>query len=363
MASHRRPKPASRTRITLMTAAAATAVALSSQAGAHADPAPTKDEVKTQVDQLNQQAEVATEKLNAATEKEQALQKQVGSLQDQVARQQAQVSTIQGSLGEIAAEQYRNGGISPTVQLMLSASPDSFLTQAGAVNQIGTSQADALKTLKDEQHKLDDQKAEAQGKLAELDATTKSLKADKDDVQAKLAKAQALLDTLTQQERDALAAAEAKAAADAKAAANQATDRASRGTSRPTLGTPAPGSAAPGSSFAAAALAAAESKLGADYVYGAAGPNNFDCSGLMQWAYAQAGVTLPRTSQEQAHAGTNLGTDLANAKAGDLIVFGADAHHIGMYVGGGQVVHAPHTGAVVRYESASTMGVSAIVRV
>ncbi|MGK4583718.1 NlpC/P60 family protein [Kitasatospora sp. HPMI-4] len=372
MASHRRPKPPSRARVSILTAAAATAVALSAQTGAHADPKPTKDEVATQVDQLNEQAEVATEKYNAATEKQQTLQKQVNDLQDQVARQQAQVSTVQGQLAQVAAEQYRNGGISPTVQLMLSSSPENFLDQAGSAQQVGMSQADALKTLKGEQEKLDQQKSEAQSKLAELDATTNELRASKEDVQAKLAKAKDLLDSLTQQERDAIQAAQNQAASDAAANA-----RASRGDSRTDLGSGGGGGSsnggsgkggggsvnAPSGSYAAAAVAAAESQEGKPYLWGAVGPGAFDCSGLMVWSYAKAGVSLPRTSQEQATAGTNVGTNIANARPGDLIIYYDDQHHVGMYVGGGQVIHAPRTGKPVQYMSATALPISAIVRV
>ncbi|WP_371482107.1 NlpC/P60 family protein [Kitasatospora sp. NBC_00315] len=369
MASHRRPKPAGRARVSIMTAAAAAAVALSAQSGAHADPAPTKDQVKEQVDQLNEQAEVATEQFNGAQAKQQELQKQVGDLQDRVARQQSQVTDLQGGLAEIAAEQYRNGGISPTVQLMLSSSPDNFLTQAGSLNQVGDSQSSALKELQAQQRKLDQDKSEAQGKLAELDSTTQQLKASKDEVQGKLAKATELLNTLTEQERQALRAAEAKSAADAKAQADAAkanTDRASRDSGRSSLSAStgsAPASSVPASGRAAAAIAAAESKLGSPYVYGATGPSSFDCSGLTGWAYAQAGVTLPRTSQAQASAGTRIGTNIANAQPGDLIIYYSGMTHVGLYVGGGQIIHAPHTGAVVRYESATVMPIAAIVRI
>ncbi|WP_323189335.1 NlpC/P60 family protein [Kitasatospora sp. NBC_00240] len=357
-----------------MTAAAAAAVALSAQAGAHADPVQTKDQVKEQVDQLNEQAEVATEAYNGAQAKQQDLQKQVGEIQDRVARQQAQVTDLQGGLAEIAAEQYRNGGISPTVQLMLSTSPDNFLNQAGSINQAGDSQSNALKELQAQQRKLDQDKSEAQGKLAELDTTTQQLKASKDEVQGKLAKAQQLLNTLTEQEREALKAAEAKAAADAKAKADAAkaqTDRASRDTTRSPLSsggstaaasTPAP-SSVPASGRAAAAIAAAETKLGAPYVYGATGPNSFDCSGFTGWAYAQANVSLPRTSQAQASAGKRIGTNIADAQPGDLIIYYGGMTHVGLYVGGGQIIHAPHTGANVRYESATVMPISAIVRI
>ncbi|MFD9691465.1 NlpC/P60 family protein [Kitasatospora sp. NPDC059146] len=371
MASHRRPKPASRTRVSILTGFAAAAVALSAQSGAHADPQPTKDQVKEQVDQLNEQAEQATEKYNAAQEKQQELEKQVSGLQDQVARQQAQVTDLQGGLAEIAGEQYRNGGISPTVQLMFSSSPDNFLNQAGALNQAGSTQKNQLKQLQDQQRKLDQDRTEAQGKLGELESTTQQLKASKDEVQNKLKAAQDLLNTLTEQERQAIKAAEDKAAADAKAKADAAAkaaapDRASRDSSRSDLGsgsTAAPVKIAPGSSHGAAALAAAATKVGSPYVWGATGPSSFDCSGLMVWAFNQAGVSLPRTSQEQAGAGTRIGSDISQAQPGDMLIFYGDAHHVGIYAGNGQVLHAPKPGASVRYEAVSNMPLASIVRV
>ncbi|MFJ2861656.1 NlpC/P60 family protein [Kitasatospora sp. NPDC087314] len=383
MASHRRPKPAGRARVSILTGVAAAAVALSAQSGAHADPQPTKDQVKEQVDQLNEQAEQASEKYNAAQEKQQELQKQVTGLQDQVARQQAQVTDLQGGLAEIAGEQYRNGGISQTVQLMFSASPDNFLSQADTLNQAGGTQKGQLKQLQDEQRKLDQVRSEAQGKLAEMETTTQQLKSAKDEVQGKLKAAQDLLNTLTEQERQALRAAEEKAAAEAKAkadaaakaaqqaaaqqaAAQQGADRSSRDSSRTDpsaqVSAPAPKPTA-GSSRGAAALSIAASKIGSPYVYGASGPGSFDCSGLMVWAFNQVDVSLPRTSQEQAHAGTRIGTDLSQAQPGDLLIFFGDAHHVGIYAGNGQVLHAPKPGASVRYEAVSNMPLTSIVRV
>ncbi|NSL43025.1 C40 family peptidase, partial [Streptomyces sp. 8P21H-1] len=96
------------------------------------------------------------------------------------------------------------------------------------------------------------------------------------------------------------------------------------------------------------------------YVWGASGPATFDCSGLTQWSYAQAGVGLPRTSQAQAHAGRRV--PLAQAQPGDLVTYRDDASHVGMYVGNGQVVHAPYPGAPVRYDPVGMMPVSAVTR-
>ncbi|GAA3002903.1 NlpC/P60 family protein [Kitasatospora sp. NPDC127116] len=378
MASHRRPKPAGRARVSILTGVAAAAVVLSAQ-GAHADPQPTKEQVKGQVDQLNEQAEIATENYNAAQAKQQELEKQVSGMQDQVARQQAQVTELQGGLAEIAGEQYRNGGISPTVQLMFSSSPDTFLSQADALNQAGSTQKGQLKELQEQQRKLDQDRNEAQGKLAELESTTQQLKASKEEVQGKLKAAQDLLNTLTEQERQALRQAEEKAAADAKAKADaaqaqqQQADRASRDNSRGDLATGSTASAgstasspvkvAPGSSRGAAALSAAASKIGSPYVWGATGPGSFDCSGLMVWAFNQAGVSLPRTSQAQASAGTRIGSDISQAQPGDLLIFYTDAHHVGIYAGNGQVLHAPKPGASVRYEAVTNMPLASIVRV
>ncbi len=109
------------------------------------------------------------------------------------------------------------------------------------------------------------------------------------------------------------------------------------------------------------AVAAAHRALGKPYVWGANGPSGFDCSGLMQWAYAQAGVSLPRTSQAQRYAGRMV--PLSQAQPGDLVAYRADASHIGMYVGNGQVIHAPYPGAAIRYDPVGMMPVSSVTRI
>ena len=98
----------------------------------------------------------------------------------------------------------------------------------------------------------------------------------------------------------------------------------------------------------AAAIKAAESKIGSQYVWGATGPSTFDCSGLTQWAWARAGVDIPRTSQQQAKYGTAV--KLANIQPGDLVTSNwgdGPSSHVAMYVGGGKVIHAPRPGRTV----------------
>ncbi|MBA2948579.1 C40 family peptidase [Streptomyces himalayensis] len=335
MASHRRPKQPSRTRVTVLTATAAAAVALTSQAANAAPSAkPSKDEVKAKVDKLYEEAEHATEKYNGAKEKQQKLDKQIDNLQDKVARGQDELNDLRDGLGSLASAQYRSGGIDPSIQLFLSSDPDDYLDKASTLDQLSSQQVDALKKIQEKQRSLAQQRQEASDKLADLAATRKELRENKEKVQAKLAEAQKVLNTLTAAEKAALAAEE---------------ERASRDSARSALGG---GQAASGR--AAAAYSAAQSKLGSPYVYGASGPSSFDCSGLTSWAFAQAGVSIPRTSQAQASAGTRIYSQ-SDLKVGDLVLFYGDLHHVGFYAGNGQILHAPRTGTVVRYESINNM--------
>lgn len=88
--------------------------------------------------------------------------------------------------------------------------------------------------------------------------------------------------------------------------------------------------------------------LGAPYVWAASGPNSFDCSGLTMFVYRQVGVSLPHSSRAQIYSGQRVSR--ADLEPGDLVFFGSPIHHVGIYVGGGMMLHAPHTGAVVRID-------------
>jgi cell wall-associated NlpC family hydrolase len=322
--------------VTVLTTAAAAAVALSANA-ANAAPSekPSKDEVKSKVDKLYEEAEKATEKLDGAKEKQDKLQKQISALQDNVARGQEELNTLRDGLGSMASAQYRTGGIDPSVALFLSSNPDDYLDKASAMDQLSAQQVEALKKVQEKQRSLAQQRKEASDKLKDLADTRAELAKKKKEVQSKLGAAQKLLNTLTAKEKAALAAAEQ--------------DRATRASQRVDLG-----NSKAASGRAGAAFSAAQSKIGSPYVYGASGPSSFDCSGLTSWAYAQAGVSIPRTSEAQANAGTRIYSE-SDLQVGDLVIFYGDYHHVGLYAGNGQVLHAPHTGAVVRYEAIGNM--------
>jgi cell wall-associated NlpC family hydrolase len=128
-----------------------------------------------------------------------------------------------------------------------------------------------------------------------------------------------------------------------------------------------PSSAFPSSAQMETALRAALSKLGRPYVWGAEGPNTFDCSGLVQWAYGQAGVRMPRVAAQQWASGPQI--PLSEARPGDLLFWRNDPtnpgyiSHVAIYWGGGKMLHAPRTGDVVKISTVYTRNLAGVVRV
>ncbi|GAA2443684.1 NlpC/P60 family protein [Streptomyces macrosporus] len=325
------------TRVTALSAAAGAAAALTA-VPAGADPGGGSDPAATsaRLDRLYAEAERATEEYNAVAERVDDLREEVERAQDDAARDQDRVNRMRGALGALATAQYRSGGMDPSLRLFLSSDPDDYLAKAATLDRINSRQTARLTAFQRATRTLDQRRAEARGKLAELRRQRELLRGHRESVQRKLGAAQRLLNRLPPEER-------------------AARERASRGTGR--VGAAGTEGLSP---RAAAAVAAVRRAVGSPYAWGQAGPDAFDCSGLTSWAYAQAGVALPRTSQGQLHAGRHV--PLERALPGDLVVYRSDAGHVGMYVGDGRVVHAPHPGARVRHDPVGMMPIAAVVR-
>ncbi|MEV7955030.1 NlpC/P60 family protein [Streptomyces sp. NPDC088252] len=343
MVSHRRstqPGLSRGARITVLSAAAATAAATLGAATANADPQDGPGAARARVDRLYGEAERATEQYNAAGENADRLRDEVNRARDRAARGQERLNRMRTALGSVVGAQYRSGGLDPSLALLLSSDPDSYLDRAATLERLTERQASELRELQQTRRGLVQTRAEADRALAELERNRAAATRHKRTVERKLAQARQLLDAMPRAER----------------AAFERTSRSGRDDVFPvTAGLPA------GSVRAAVAVMAVRRALGRPYVWGANGPAGFDCSGLMQWAYAQAGVSLPRTSQAQRYAGRMV--PLSEARPGDLVAYRADAGHIGMYVGNGRVIHAPYPGAPVRYDPVGMMPVSSVTRV
>ncbi|QMU68519.1 hypothetical protein GXP74_10015 [Streptacidiphilus sp. P02-A3a] len=354
VASHRRARPLGQgSAVTVLTRTAAslvtvTAAVLSGGGSALADPATpaTPGEVQQRVDALYGQAEAAGQRYDGAVEQQHSLQRDISLLQQRIAAEQQRVNNLDQGMGALAEAQYRQGGgMDPLVQLVFSADPQRYLEQATTMAEADGALATVLGSIEADQRQLARDKARTVAQLARLDAVRQVVAGSKAEVQHRIGRAQALLAGLSGTQRDQLAqAADSAASLAAQAAAAVL-----------------PPDQGPADSRAAAALDAARSMLGRPYVYGAAGPSAFDCSGLMYWSWRHAGVVLPRTSQGQAFAGQRI--PLSEARPGDLVIYYGDMHHVGMYAGNGMVIHAPYPGARVRYERATDMPVVEVVRV
>ncbi|MCB5911193.1 C40 family peptidase [Streptomyces pinistramenti] len=380
MASHRKPRtrvlasPGSRRTAVGITTAALASVTLLSQSAeaAPSSPRPTVEEVKKNVDDLYRQAEVATQKYNAVKERAEQRRDKVNQLQDSAAHRTDKLNASRRELGTYAAAQYRTGGMSPTAQLILAKDPQQFADRSHLMERLTGRQQQAVADYQEQQAAAAHERAEAVHSLEQLQESQTALQESKRTVQAKLTEARQLLSRLTAQEKARLAELDRKKE---EAAQRKADEMARRQAEKEHKGNPegnggsgdgstdgSAGGSGDGTSLTKAkkALAFARAQMGKPYVWGATGPNSYDCSGLTQAAWKAAGVSLPRTTWDQVKTGERVATK--DLQPGDLVFFFKDISHVGMYIGGGKMIHAPKPGASVRVESIYYMPVYGSIR-
>ncbi|MEU8519673.1 C40 family peptidase [Streptomyces sp. NBC_01216] len=378
LASHRKPRstrshsPA----VGVTTAAALASVTLLSTQSAEAAPAgpskPTVEEIQKKVDDLYRQAGTATQEYNRTKEATDRQRRKVDGILDDVARRTDAINESRRALGSYAAAQYRTGAVGPTAALIFADSPQSYFDQTHLMDRLSERQRGAVQDYESKRAATAKQRAEATRSLESLTDSQAALRTKKQTVQDKLAEARTLLARLTAEEKARLAElerereAEARRLAEEKAKAEAAEAERHRQAEaaeaeRPATGTPPAGDS--GSGYAAKAeqaLAFARDQIGKPYVWGATGPSSYDCSGLTQAAWKAAGVDLPRTTWDQVEVGTRVATE--DLLPGDLVFFYDDISHVGLYIGGGRMIHAPKPGTNVREESIYYMPIYGSVR-
>ncbi|MFD5815344.1 NlpC/P60 family protein [Streptomyces sp. NPDC127038] len=367
MAAHRKAKQRSiggntaRTAVTIALAGAATATGFDGVG--HADPQLSPAQVKAQVDKLYVEAEAATQKYDGAKEKAGQAEANLRKLRDEAARREDKLNSARDALGSMAAAQYRSGGLDPVVQLALSDHPDQYLEGAAFAERVGTRQSAEVDGVRRQLRELEQLRSAAHIELASLSSRQAELKRQKKTINEKLGAARQLLARLTPQERTQYA--ERGGADDqqhvSRDAARGPAPVASSGASGASGAAAAGSGVAAPNSRAAAAIAYAYSKLGSPYVWGATGPDAFDCSGLAQAAYRSAGISLPRTTYSQINAGRRV--TLSELQPGDLVFFYAGITHVGIYIGNGQMIHAPNPSAPVRVAPINEMPFAGATRV
>jgi len=324
--------------------------------------AATVQQIRARVDRLDRQAEQAGQAYDAEQAAVAALQRRADTLQDQVARSAAAAESARTAVGSLAASQYRDGTMSGSIRLILADDPSTFLGQASDMAQLDATEQQQVRRYAQQSAVLERQEAAARRALEQLSAERRRLAAAKATVESKLAQAKRLLATLDAEQR-AEVARQQQAAAGAAGAAK--TPSGTSGAAHTASGSEADGAGGTGGGDAASPRAAeavsfAREQLGKPYAWGATGPGAYDCSGLTQAAWAAAGVSLPRTTYQQIDAGRRI--PVSRLRPGDLVFYYSGVSHVGIYVGGGRIIHAPHPGAPVRYAPVDSMPVVGAVR-
>ncbi len=303
------------TLIVLLTALVTVGIGLTSTATAK----PDLETVKKQVEELEHQAEAASERYNDAQVKADETQVKLSAVNADLRRQQATVEEMREQVAEMIVDQYQGNSLSTASQVILSDDPDAFLDNLGAVASYNSQRGQVLKAFSTELNRLELRQDAVKSEADRLVKLEKRMKADKAEIDTKSAKAQKVLDTLEADARAELLGGEYAGALPSVAASGRA----------------------------AAAVRWAMAQVGKSYVYGAAGPNSFDCSGLTMRAWEAAGVSLPHFSGAQMSLGTRVSRDAL--QPGDLVFYYSPVSHVGMYIGNGLLVNAqnPRSGVQV----------------
>jgi cell wall-associated NlpC family hydrolase len=302
-----------------------------------AEAAQTLAQVQARVRQLEEEATTAAEGAQEAKVKLASLNRTLAGVQAKREIQSQSVSAISKSLSAIAVEQYKTGGLSQSLELLFSSNPALYLSAAGSLEAITRKQSVELRKYQAAKQRLTATSLTVNDKLALVQAAQKKLAAQSARAAAKLAEAESLLSKLKKEDRERLARlAEQEEDADQKsslAAAKALSGVSGRG---------------------GKALQYALKQIGDRYVFGAAGMTTWDCSGLTMRAFQTAGVSLPHSSRAQYSYGKSV--KRSELKPGDLVFFGRPISHVGIYLGGGKMVHAPRSGSRVKVASAANLG-------
>ena len=328
------------------------AFALSTQASASpvADKKARLREVQAKLQGVYHEADLAVEKYNQATSQLTTVQQQIKSNEHllKVAEYNLEVANTQ--LQARAESIYKTRDVGIVDVLFASNSFDDLVTQLNLMERLGNSDVDVVRSIAAYQRDIKDRrvKLDADKKAAAKLVTERA--AQKSEVLA----VQARLEQMTAGIKDDIQRLQEQQAAAARAAA-QAAAQATAGTGTDTGGGGEGGGSGsvpdPGGSGNSSVVAIAQRYLGVPYVWAGASPSGFDCSGLTMYCYAQVGVGLSHGATDQQHASTPV--PISALQPGDLVFFGSYSYsyHVGIYVGGGSMIHAPHTGAVVSYGS------------
>ena len=290
-----------------------------------AQAAPSVASVQREIDRLRTLAAEKYEAANEATLKIKALQKETGALQQREEIIQKELSVVSKVLAKIAISEYQGSGFGKSFELLFSSDPTQYLSDASVLDGVSKGYSKQLREYAATKQRVQATQLVLGDRTALLLAEQKRLNQQVAEAKTALLKAEKLLKSLAKADRERLlreeAARENKILSDSKRYAASYKGDNTRGS---------------------IALKFALQQIGDIYVWAAAGPTRWDCSGLTMRAFQTAGVSLPHSSRVQVKYGKSIA--YANVKPGDLLFFGKPISHVSIYMGGGKMVQAPRPG-------------------
>jgi len=305
-------------------------------AGAMAARQPSITDLQKQLDKLNTKAEQATEAFNGGRVRLERAQRAKRKADYNLRLSNRDLHRLQRKVRSIAAMQYMSGSGGDATVLM-GGGPQQIIDRSTMVTHLDRNQAALLSGYTTAQRHSTKWAHDARTAESDAEDTAIRLRGQKRDAAKAVGKVKVKLKELRK-----------KAAEEKKPDPTRPKPTPSPSQSA----TPSPSESSSPSSGSvtdkgSAAVKAAKTQLGKPYVWGADGPDSYDCSGLTMWAYSQVGISIPHYTVDQYNAAKSH-PSYVNAKPGDLIFFGSDLHHVGMYIGDGKMIQAPHTGDVVK---------------
>lgn len=310
------------------------AVVWSGSAAGPASADPALDDAKAKLDKIEQQqSELGEQWVEARLQLNQGKQK-VATLNSDVGRQQAKVDALRSQAQQVALTRFQNRGVDITIRLVTASDPDSFLSDLTTMGRVDQNMNSLLQDYQSQQSNLAALQRAARDQMTTQAAEEKRLSGLKNQLDQKVTEGKNLVSRLAEQERQRLLAEQERQRRNADAGAGSV----SRDKVRDNVNDGAVDTGATNGRAATAVRYAVSKVRTGQYVWGAEGPNSFDCSGLMLAAYRSVGVSLPHSSRAQFGVGRPVSR--GELKPGDLLFFYNPIHHVGMYMGNGLFVHA-----------------------
>jgi cell wall-associated NlpC family hydrolase len=314
------------------TSVALTFTILPGSAAAAPGEATTPEQATQLVAQASHELEVVTEELNTAKVKLDEQQAAADAAEQAAADAREQLGALDDQIRQIARSAYTSDGLTELDLILTSDSAEDFVSQLGTLDAIAGHTSDVISDVAAAADEADAAQEEADAAAAEAQRAVGEIEAKQADLEDQIADYEAQFEALTAAQQEEVVAAHVGEAV-APAAV--------------------PTTVAAPSGAAGVAVNTALAQVGDPYVWGAGGPDAFDCSGLTQYAYSAAGIALPHSSSMQSQMGTPV--SVGQLQPGDLLFYYSPTSHVAMYIGNGQMVHASTSGSPVKVVAFDSM--------